>query len=157
MRQLLRRIKYKWERMIEVYFKHGNNPLEYTLSEVGLVLRKIFAPYNVVKLPNLRRGWCDRDGIMLHAMMQIVVDFVDLEWGGPKKHLVELKEWLKEDQVWSFEKQFAIQHVEYDLKVIKLYIQWKQILAKGLLYEIPEEEEDQMLRDVLEIRRGLWT
>ena len=35
--------------------------------------------YNVITLSHLTPEWCDRDVVMMHAMFQILVDFVELE------------------------------------------------------------------------------
>lgn len=56
------------------------------LSNAYYGARAYFKPYNVVKCKELPATWQDRDELMLHAMFQILVDFVELEqpikpWG----------------------------------------------------------------------------
>ena len=132
------------------------NIIRDVFDALSIFLRKIISPYNVVKISTLDRGWYDRDGVMLHAMMQILVDFVDGEWGGPKKRMYTLKEWLREnDDKWYTEQ--IIQSIEYDLKIINLYIQWKKFIRDGIIHDIPEEVENEMLMNVLKVRKGLWS
>ncbi len=33
----------------------------------------------ILKIHSLEKGWCDKDYVMLHAMFQLLVDFVDQE------------------------------------------------------------------------------
>jgi len=33
----------------------------------------------VLKIHTLEKGWCDKDYVMLHAMFQLLVDFVEQE------------------------------------------------------------------------------
>lgn len=161
-----KKLKYKWHHFFEVDLKYGRgitNLFDMALQKICGWLTFLFRPYNVVRIETLERGWCDRDGIMLHAMMQIVVDFVEKEWGGAKKKLLSIKETEKDffidvnKEWWADAYLSEVQQNLYDLKVIRLYLKWKWILKQGPLYEIPVEEEDQMLRDVLEVRRGMWT
>jgi hypothetical protein len=49
------------------------------LGRAWYQFRCLFHPYNVIKCQQLDRTWTDRDNLMLHAMFQILVDFVELE------------------------------------------------------------------------------
>lgn len=58
------------------------DPIQFVKVRVdGLIydIRCFFRPYNVVKCSKLARSWTDRDNLMMHAMFQILVDFVELE------------------------------------------------------------------------------
>lgn len=157
-------MRYKIEMFFE-NFKYMNF-FEYTLELVRRMTQKIFQPYNVVRIQSLDRGWCDRDGVMLHAVMQLIVDFVEGEWGGPKKRLKFLKQCLNRDG-WEthyspaeFCRELRIadmKSVLYDLKILGLYFKWKEIVKDNKFEDLTTEEEDELLKEAFEIRKGLWS
>jgi len=58
-----------------------------------------FHPYNVVHIKTLPRQWSDRDTIMLHAMFQILIDYVEKEepfelinWESDSEHSASAKD-----------------------------------------------------------------
>lgn len=48
-------------------------------SNIEYAIKKIFNPWNVLKLTALDNEYSDRDWIMMHAIFQCLVDFVELE------------------------------------------------------------------------------
>jgi hypothetical protein len=81
-------------------------PFEWLSRKWGNVtypIRCFFKPYNVIKCAKLDRSWCDRDHLMLHAMFQILVDFVELEqpfrdWNRKTKRYTdrnEMRAWIE--------------------------------------------------------------
>lgn len=162
-------MRYKIEMFFE-NFKYMNF-FEWILDKVIFWSRRIFFPYNSLKIKTIGRGWYDKDGVMLHAVMQLIVDFVEKEWGGPKKRLKFLKEclidndWAKD---WVAEEDFAkefhrevriadMKSVLYDLKILGLYFKWKEIVKDNKFEDLTTEEEDELLKEAFEIRKGLWS
>lgn len=58
---------------------HPLKSLAEVASNTWHIIKRNAYPHNVVKCDALPRRWTDRDNLMLHAMFQIVVDFVELE------------------------------------------------------------------------------
>ena len=75
-------------------------------SDFTWKVRRFFYPCNVIRCQSISREWIDRDGLMFHAMFQILVDFVELEHdfvpfedryasGGRYTDLAKMKDYLE--------------------------------------------------------------
>ncbi len=124
-----------------------------------------------------RYGWCDIVNRMPYAMFNMLIDYVEKELGGPEetqKFIDELKsregpphqihtmeealriyKWWKVDRIAKLKAQDDI-YTEWYLKI-------HSSEGKVLFDKMHEEEEafenelDDMLKAMVDIRRGLWT
>jgi len=90
----------------------------------------------ISSLPNSKQ-WVDRDQIMLHACFQILVDCVEHE------HV---------DTHCNYET-----HHEFVDEVRFLYEWWKIRRGANLVDDTQMEEDDNMLKRLINIRTSLWT
>lgn len=94
-------------------------------------------------LPSVsKKRWIDRDRIMLHACFQILVDFVEKEEGDAHVCYEATKDWVD--------------------KVRALYAWW--IKRRDWVYgedfdniDIQDEEDQEKLKELVELRLSLWT
>ncbi|MEP6902787.1 MAG: hypothetical protein ABJA66_13630 [Actinomycetota bacterium] len=99
-------------------------------------------PANILKIESLPDGWRDKDDVILHACFQLLKNFVEQE-----KEIIEIIDW-KQDK--STENAKA----EIDF----LYNWWLERFDKeDDLDEKQYEEENQMLKRLIDIRKYLWT
>ena len=123
---------------IKTSFRRAGNKLNNAYYEV----RAFFFPYNIVKIKNLPRTWCDRDEVMLHAMFQILVDFVELEqpfvsWDykfKPKRFTdrKKMREWI---ETHYNDKSKAADHYGYEMKgAEELENAWKEMQRSYRIY-----------------------
>ena len=137
-------------------------------------------PY-ILKVNSLKRGWCDRDQILLHASFQILIDFIEqerpdrhIDWSHDKIHkhawreIETLYSWWKSkrpsrrnplDRKGLMTPPFKIDHngrmVQPDKKK---YAAYYRALKEFLRFEKKWEAEDQQnLYRLIAIRRFLWT
>jgi len=146
---------------------------------------KLFHPYNVVKIKSLPCTWTDRDHIMAHVLFQILDDFINkekpdliIDWDSDPEHrqardkMTEIINWwknvfLKFDEWEGIELDFTKNHDD-------MFIQCKD---NPHLYEMKpwsdsdkekmdivnardramEEELEKKLREILDIRKYMWT
>lgn len=94
--------------------------------------------YNVIKIRDLSPTWHDRDHIMFHACMQIMVDFVE----GEKPF-----DWF--DTVNS-------PHAPEWSNLKALYNSWKALSLEERL-NLEHEEQNRYLRELFALRGLLWT
>ncbi len=101
-------------------------------------------PANVLKIESLPDGWRDKDDVILHACFQLLKDFVEQE-----KEIIELIDWENTEET-----QNAKTEIDF------LYNWWKE---KNHFEEdfdkIKEqyEEDNQMLKRLIDVRMYLWT
>ena len=140
----------------------------------------------VLKIHTLEKGWCDKDYVMMHAIFQLLVDFVEKEkpdqivdWNSNPEHKYAWKETRSLYRWWT--KKRPARKSPLDEKGLKKpLMRWKKIagsenrqlvdydkkkyaayntaLKKHLRLEKKWFEEDQRnLHRVIEIRHFLWT
>lgn len=140
----------------------------------------------VLKIHTLEKGWCDKDYIMLHAVFQLLVNFVEQEkpdqvvdWNSDLKHKHVWKEIRSLYRWWTQTRPSRRSPLdEKGLK--KPPMKWKKIpgsenyqlvdydrnkyaayvtaLKKDWRLEKKWDEEDQRnLHRLIEIRQFLWT
>lgn len=140
----------------------------------------------VLKIQTLKKGWCDKDRVMLHAVFQLLVDFVDQEkpdqfvdWNSDPEHKHAWKE-IRSLYRWWTQKR-PTRRSPLDKKGLKKPpMRWKKIaesenlqlvdydkkkyaeyhtaLKMHLRLEKKWYEEDQRnLHRAIEIRQFLWT
>ena len=95
-------------------------------------------PSNVLKIDSLNEEWCDKDGVMLHACFQLLVDVIE------KERLFEC------DIDWEHSEKVRLEKQE----VLAVYNWW-------LGYRITRDNEDielenEMLIRLINIRSILW-
>jgi hypothetical protein len=139
-----------------------------------------------LKIHTLEKGWHDRDEIMLHAVFQILVDFVELEkpgeivdWNADDTHkrawreICELYKWWKTKRPARKspldDKRLKVPSIIFEdvpgsdcKKMVepdkKKYASYYKALEKEQQQEIKFHEEDQQnLHRLIEIRPYLWT
>ncbi len=104
--------------------------------------------YNVVVCDSLPPTFCDRDYLMLHACFQTLVDFVDREQGHFYEDVYTL-------YVTDCGKQRA-RHEEADWDAIRsLYAWW--IVRRNYRYSDDYDEDNAMLKRLIDLRKYLWT
>jgi hypothetical protein len=147
---------------------------------------------HVLKIQTLEPGWWDRDQRMLHAMFQILVDFIELElpqmmFSEKKKYNIKYGVRNREAGLayldWEIAETATPQQDDAFVKK-ELYLWWKDYRLKrddpwsepniwdisdkmkvkdqegsqaGALEHIYYEEDQRMLKKLIEIRSSLWT
>jgi hypothetical protein len=140
----------------------------------------------VLKINTLEKGWCDKDEMMLHAVFQLLVDFVEQEkpdevvdWSSYPEHKHAWKEIRSLYRWWTLTR--SARRSPLDQKGLrKPPMRWKKIpgsdlyelacydkkkyaaydaaLKKHLRLEKKWSQEDQRnLHRLVEIRPFLWT
>jgi hypothetical protein len=139
-----------------------------------------------LRIHSLERGWCDRDIVLLHASFQILVDFVDTEkpdkiidWNADPLCQSAWKEIQSLYQWWTITRPLRkgpfderkIQHPPWRTKKIpgettsrlippdrKKYADYYLALEEQRQLDIQWDQEDQEnLHRLIEVRRFLWT
>ncbi|MGR3179420.1 MAG: hypothetical protein ACUZ8E_15335 [Candidatus Anammoxibacter sp.] len=141
----------------------------------------------ILKIHTLEKGWCDKDEILLHAMFQLLVDFVEqekpdqiIDWNSDDLHknawkeIKSLYKWWKNIRPERKDPldDKKIKHPPLKFEKIpgkedysrmvepdkKKYAKYYQALKKSLKLEQKWEEEDQRnLHRLIDIRKFLWT
>jgi len=146
---------------------------------------KLFHPYNVVKIKSLPYTWTDRDHIMVHAMFTILDDFIKkekpdliIDWDSDPEHrkardkMDELNDWfhniyLKYDPWEGIELDYTKNWDEmfikdpnrpgiYEMKPFSDSDQAKMNIIHARDRAM-EEELEKKLREILDIRKYMWT
>ena len=140
----------------------------------------------VLKIQTLEKGWCDKDCAMLHAVFQLLVDFVDQEkpdqivdWNSDPEHKHAWKEIWSLYRWWTQKRPFRRSPLD-NKGLKKAPMRWKKIPETENLQLVDYDkkkyaayntafnehfrlekkwyEEDQRnLHRAIEIRRFLWT
>jgi hypothetical protein len=99
-------------------------------------------PANVLKIESLSVDWRDKDDVILHACFQLLKDFVEKE-----HEMIQIIDWTD-----SEETQKAKTEIDF------LYNWWLQWVDKQPeLDEKHYEEENLMLKRLIDVRKYLWT
>ena len=100
-------------------------------------------PANILKIESLPNGWRDKDDVILHACFQLLKDFVEKE-----KYVIEQID-------WNYDKETQNAKAEIDF----LYNWWRERFNEEDFDKINQryEEDNQMLKRLIEIRKHLWT
>jgi len=99
-------------------------------------------PSNLLKIESLPDGWRDKDIIILHANFQLLKDFVEKE-----KEIIEQID-------WNLDEETAKGKGEIDF----LYAWWLERVDKeNDLDEKQYEEDNQMLKRLIDVRKYLWS
>jgi hypothetical protein len=139
----------------------------------------------VLKIHTLEKGWCDKDYVMLHAVFQLLVDFIDQEkpdqivdWNSDPKHKHAWKE-IRSLYRWWSQTRLARRSPLEEKGLKKPPMRWKKIpgsencqlvdydknkyasyeaaLKKHWRLEKKWDAEDQKnLHRLIRIRRFLW-
>ena len=140
----------------------------------------------ILKIHTLKKGWCDKDHVMLHAAFQVLVDFVEQEkpdkvvdWNSDPSHKQAWKE-IRSLYRWWTQTRPARKSPLDEKGLKKPPMRWKKIdgtenqqlvdydkkkyaaydtaLKKHWRLEKKWDEEDQRnLHRMIEIRQFLWT
>jgi hypothetical protein len=102
-------------------------------------------PANVLKIESLPNDWRDKDDVLLHACFQILKDFVEQE-----KETIEIIDWTNSEET-----------IQAKAEIDFLYNWWKQRVINDknltLLDERIYNEDNQMLKRLIDVRKYLWT
>lgn len=101
-------------------------------------------PANLLKIESLSNDWRDKDDIILHACFQLLKDFVEQE-----KEMIEIID-------WNHDKETKNAKSEIDF----LYNWWMQRFHYEEDFDninTQYEEDNQMLKRLINIRKHLWT
>jgi hypothetical protein len=140
----------------------------------------------ILKIHTLEKGWCDKDRVMLHAVFQLLVDFVEQEkpdqivdWNSDPGHKQAWKEirslyrwWTKTlrarnsplDEKGLKKPPMRLKKIEgnENLQLVEYdknkYAEYHAALKKHWRLENNWDAEDQRnLHRMIEIRQFLWT
>jgi hypothetical protein len=140
----------------------------------------------LLRINTLKKGWHDRDELLLHAAFQVLIDFVECEkpentinWNYDKiykhtwKEIIFLYKWWKEIRPLRQNPLDEMKLVKPPIKLTKIpgsvfyqlvelddkkYIPYNRALKK--YYQLEQkwyEEDQQYLHRLIEIRSFLWT
>ena len=101
-------------------------------------------PANLLKIESLPDGWCDKDDIILHACFQLLKDFVEQE-----KEIIQIID-------WKYDEKTKNAKAEIDF----LYNWWKIRNHQGENFDKLKqqyEQDNQMLKRLIDVRMYLWT
>ncbi len=139
-----------------------------------------------LKIQTLRKGWHDTDEVILHAMFQLLVDFIEKERPGETvdwscnvaqrkawKDMKYLYKWWKEIRPkrrsplddksikippLKFKKVPGTEFVQSILPDRKKYSEYYRMLKKDhRLLKKWEEEDQRNLHKLIDLRKYLWT
>ncbi len=97
---------------------------------------------NVLKIESLPNGWCDKDVVILHACFQLLKDFVEQE-----KEMIETIDWEHNEEIKNTKSEIDF-----------LYNWWSERVTKeNDLDEKQYQEDNQMLKRLIDVRLHLWT
>lgn len=145
---------------------------------------RLWYRYNVLKIKSLPPTWCDRDHLLCHAMFQVLSDFIEkekpdeiIDWDSDPEHrhardkMDELNNWfhnvyLKFDAWEGIELNYSFDDDVFipckdNLKIYEMKPFTKEQKAKMDLINKREldmdKELEKRLRELLDIRKYLWT
>jgi len=99
-------------------------------------------PANILKIESLPDDWRDKDDVILHACFQLLKDFVEKE----RKIIEQIN--------WEHDAEAKDAKAEIDF----LYSWWLQRVDKeDDSDERQYEEDNKMLKRLIEIRKHLWS
>ncbi len=102
-------------------------------------------PANVLKIKSLPDDWRDKDDILLHACFQLLKEFVEQE-----KEMIEIIDWTD-----SEESKHAKSEIDF------LYRWWQERIKTDkdidTLNKDIYEEDNRMLKRLIDVRQYLWT
>ena len=101
-------------------------------------------PANILKIESLSDGWRDKDEIILHACFQLLKDFIEKE-----KEIIEQID-------WKHDKEIEKAKAEIDF----LYNWWmKRFHDEEDFNNLTQryEEDNQMLKRLVDVRKYLWS
>lgn len=99
-------------------------------------------PSNILEIECLSEDWCDKDVVLLYACFQLLKDFVEKE-----KDLIEQIDWQEKQETKNAKAE--IEH---------LYNWWiKRCEQNDDLNSKQYEEDNQMLKRLIDVRKYLWT
>lgn len=99
-------------------------------------------PANILKIESLPDSWRDKDIILLHACFQLLKNFIEKE-----KEIIEQIDWNHDEE---------IKHAKAEIDV--LYKWWLERFDKeNELDEKQYEEDNQMLKRLIDVREYLWS
>jgi hypothetical protein len=99
-------------------------------------------PANVLKIESLPENWRDKDEILLHASFQLLKNFIEQE-----KEIIEQINWKHDGETEN-----AKSEIDF------LYNWWlKRVDKNDDLDEKQYEEDNLMLRRLIDVRKYLWT
>ena len=139
-----------------------------------------------LKIKTLRKGWCDKDEVLLHSAFQLLADFIELEkprelidWNDDRQHRKAWKEicslyhWWKEKRPARKDPLDQRGLIMPPLRFKKIpgsdfnqviqpdrmkYAKYYQALKKSIKLDQKWHEEDQRnLHRLVDIRDFLWT
>jgi len=140
----------------------------------------------ILKIHTLEKGWCDKDHVLLHAVFQLLVDFVEQEkpdqivdWNSDPAHKQAWKEIRSLYRWWTQSRPTRKSPLD-EKSLKKPPMRWKKIdetenrqlvgydkkkyaaydaaLKKHWRLEKKWDEEDQRnLHRMIEVRQFLWT
>lgn len=89
-------------------------------------IRDLILPWNKIKIKTLSRSWTDRDEVLVHAMMQILTDFVEREMLS-RMTWQERCSWYDKaiaDSIEDWDKESTQAQYEEDKKIYEIYQWW---------------------------------
>lgn len=140
----------------------------------------------ILKIKTLKKGWCDRDHVLLHAAFQVLVDFIEgekpgqiVDWNHDTVHrkawkeITDLYRWWKKERPkrrrpldnphlkrppWKFKKDLKTGFMSSVPFDKEKYLSYYRALIEENRLEGEWNEEDQRnLHRLVGIRGYLWT
>lgn len=123
-----------WEIMIMNFLSKIFDCVDFAWFKFGRVLDQIafrtFKKYNIIKIRSLAPDYCDKDTQMLHGMMQLVVDFVEIEMAaykidqmrGVKPFLFRHLPWFMRSSEWIRSREFGVMRLSEECEVVDDYV-----------------------------------
>lgn len=106
-------------------------------------------PSNVLKIDTLNQEWYDKDGVLLHACFQVLVNFIHEETNFIDKNADNWVDWESDEKL-----QFAKQEMLF------LYDWWQKYNSEAVR-SLPNWENDklenEMLKRLIDVRWAMWT
>lgn len=155
------------------------------LHEIPYYIKcKLWHRYNILKIKTLPPTWCDRNHLLVHAMFQILSDFIEkekpdliIDWDSDPEHrqardkMDEILNWWENSYLIFDEFEgLEFDKIDWDDRFYPKepgsnFVEMKPSSENDRkCYEIVhkreldmEEELEKKLRELLDIRRYLWT
>ncbi|WP_066800695.1 hypothetical protein [Moraxella oblonga] len=106
-------------------------------------------PSNVLKISTLNQEWYDKDGVLLHACFQLLVNFIHEETSFINKDIEDFIDW-EENENRKLAKQ----------EMLFLYDWWQKYNSeefRSLPNWEDDELENEMLKRLIDVRWAMWT
>ena len=148
-------------------FKYKCGNLKYKIQgiihDIQVFFHDIFYPWNKLKIETLDRGWHEREVVMLHAMFQVLTDFIERELFSkncPNPILLDIESETK----WMHDYEFSEDDIKKSidslnksnsdtLKLMKLYKWWK---VERPLREANYPGKDLDIREINSVEGSRW-